>query len=75
MTAVVVEFEDNGQDFLEWEIQDGVVIECRPLQWWMWENSTVHTTRIAPGARLDVTTPTGNRITLRHAVIAVRELG
>lgn len=24
-------FKDQGQDFLEWFVQDGVVIDCRPF--------------------------------------------
>ena len=27
-----VTFEDQGQDFLEWDIEDGVVVDCRPFQ-------------------------------------------
>lgn len=32
-----ITFEDNGQDFLEWDVNEqGIVIDCRPFQKWMW---------------------------------------
>ena len=33
---ITVAFEDHGQDFLEWDICNNVVIDCRPFQAWMW---------------------------------------
>lgn len=33
---ITVQFEDQGQDFLEWDIQDGVVVGCRPFQASVW---------------------------------------
>lgn len=35
MTTIV--FEDHGQDFLEWDVDDdGVVVGCRPFQAPFW---------------------------------------
>ena len=40
-TVVTVKFEDCGQDFLEWDICNGVVIDCRPFQASVWVNCRV----------------------------------
>lgn len=35
-------FEDNGQDFLWWEINEaGIVVDCSPFQSAVWEGSEV----------------------------------
>ena len=31
-----VTFKDHGQDFLEWDIENGVVVGCRPFQGSVW---------------------------------------
>ncbi len=37
-----IEFEDKGQDFLEWDIdENGKVIACRPFQEWVWVGVTL----------------------------------
>lgn len=42
MTIRTIYFEDNGQDFLEWDINDdGVVVESRPFQSNIWKNTVV----------------------------------
>ncbi len=41
--ALVLEFEDQGQDFLLWHIAaDGEVLVCSPFQAWLWEGRFVH---------------------------------
>ena len=37
-TVITVTFEDHGQDFLEWDICNGVVVDCRPFQVSVWVN-------------------------------------
>ncbi len=64
---------DQGQDFLEWDIEDGKVVACRPLQGWLWNGTEVHNTNIQPGDILDITTPRGRRTTLNHPVERVKE--
>jgi len=40
---LTVFFEDDGQDFLEWDINDtGEVVDCRPFQSWLWIGTKVH---------------------------------
>lgn len=53
-------FEDDGQDFLEWDInEEGEVVACRPFQGWVWIGVKVHNKDIKPGDHLDITLPDG----------------
>jgi hypothetical protein len=37
-----IKFEDHGQDFLEWDIDDkGIVVDSRPCQAWLWNGTKV----------------------------------
>ncbi len=69
---ITVEFEDHGQDFLEWDIQDGVVVDCRPYQGWLWKGTKVHNTSIKAGDILDITTSELGRTTLKYPIAKVR---
>ena len=72
---ITVFFVDDGQDFLEWDINDaGEVVACRPFQGWVWNGTKVHNKDIKPGDYLDITTPTGLRTKLIHAVEKVQQL-
>jgi len=66
--VITVVLEDHGQDFLEWDIKDGVVVDCRPFQGWLWNGTKVHSTDIQPGLLLDITTTSGARTRLRYPV-------
>ena len=64
-----VYLEDRGQDFLEWDIEDGVVVGCRPFQAWSWKGTKVHNESIQPGDILSITPPvTGVLTTLNYPV-------
>ena len=40
--SITIEFEDLGQDFLVWTLnENGVVIECKPFQAWLWKGRQV----------------------------------
>ena len=52
---LTVHFEDEGQDFLEWDIENGEVVACRPFQDWLWKGTKVHNTEIRPGDKLTIT--------------------
>ncbi len=69
---ITVYLEDHGQDFLEWDIEDGVVIECRPFQGCLWNGTKVHNTDIQPGDILEITVR-GGRTTLNYPVERVME--
>lgn len=72
---ITVFFEDDGQDFLEWDINDkGEVVACRPFQGAIWIGTKVHNKDIHPGEHLDITTTDGAARRLIHAVEKVQEL-
>ena len=56
---ITIFFVDDGQDFLEWDINDnGEVVDCRPFQGSVWVGTKVHNKDIKPGDQLDITMPT-----------------
>ena len=53
-----IEFEDHGQDFLEWDIdEEGKVVDSRPFQAWAWNGTIVHNKDIRPGDLLAISSP------------------
>lgn len=70
---ITVHFEDHGQDFLEWDIKDGVVVGCRPFQGWLWIGTKVHNDHIFPGNILEITGKDGLCLPLRYPVEKVME--
>lgn len=71
-TKVTVYLQDKGQDFLEWDIENGVVVGCRPFQSWLWKGTRVHNTDIKPGDILIITPAKGKRTTLKYLVERVK---
>ena len=72
---ITVFFVDDGQDFLEWDVNEkGEVVDCRPFQGDIWIGTKVLTKDILPGTHLDIITPEGTRRYLLHAVEKVQEL-
>ncbi len=69
---LTVYLEDHGQDFLEWDIENGKVTGCRPFQGWLWIGTKVHNTIIQPGDILEITLK-GGRTTLNYPVERVVE--
>ena len=67
-TVITVYLKDRGQDFLEWDIKDGVVVDCRPFQGYFWNGTQVHNTDIKPGDILEITPVVGGRTTLNYPV-------
>jgi len=70
-----VELEDHGQDFLQWKIEDGVVVDAKPFQRWVWKGTLVHNDVIAPGDILLITLRWGDRTTLKYPVTKVKVRG
>ena len=70
---ITVYLEDGGQDFLEWDIEDGEVTACRPFQGWLWIGTKVHNTKIQPGDILEITRRNGERTRLNYPVERVVE--
>jgi hypothetical protein len=66
MSTIV--FVDEGQDFLEWDINDkGIITACRPFQGWVWVGTKVKNKEIKPGDKLDIITK-NREFQLRHPV-------
>jgi len=65
---ITVYLEDHGQDFLQWDIENGIVVASRPFQGWVWNGTKVHNTNIQSGDILDITTPRRERVTLNYPV-------
>ena len=69
-----VYFDDQGQDFLEWDIQDGVVVGCRPFQEWLWKGTKVYNTDIKPGDYLQIDSPDVGQTNIKYPVERVEEI-
>lgn len=41
-TVTKITFEDRDQDFLEWYVRNGIVIDCQPFQGFVWVGATIH---------------------------------
>ena len=64
-------FEDHGQDFLEWDIIDGVVADCRPFQRGVWKGTRVDMTKAAEGQLLPIITQRGGSGVIPYPVVAM----
>ncbi|ABL96788.1 hypothetical protein BcepF1.057 [Burkholderia phage BcepF1] len=69
---MIINFVDNGQDFTTWTLNEqGVVVDCRPFQAWLWNGTVVLNHRdLKPGMLVQVQNQTGPT-TLRHRVESV----
>ncbi len=77
-----VTFKDEGQDFLEWDIEYpdsgndfvGTVVACRPFQEEIWKGTEVYLKDIRPGDLLPMVPPSNHRpMTLIHPVESVKD--
>ncbi|WP_193222238.1 hypothetical protein [Alkalilimnicola sp. S0819] len=68
-----IRFEDQGQDFLEWDIdQEGVVVDSRPFQRHVWCGTQVQD--VAIGQQPTVITPhVGVAGLLNYRVVHIRQ--
>ncbi|EEF78404.1 hypothetical protein [Methylophaga thiooxydans] len=68
----MIVFEDRGQDFLEWDIdEDGVVVDSRPFQAGIWSGTFVSDIKV--GERPTVTSPRdGVQRQLKYRVIDIQ---
>lgn len=65
-------FKDNGQDFLEWDLdEDDRVVGCRPFQSWLWVGCTQ--VRVSSAGMLSYTRPGEKRKMLRHHVESIKK--
>ena len=66
-----IAFEDHGQDFLEWDVKDGVVVGCRPLQEWAWKGTKVDMSKAQAGQLLPIITASGQTKFIQYPVSAL----
>lgn len=71
--AVTVTFQDHGQDFIEWDIDDSKVIACRPFQASIWCGREVHSIP-TPGEQLRITGHDGKLSYIKYPLTKVKAL-
>lgn len=75
--TTTIEFEDRGQDFLEWDIDDkGIVVDCRPFQGDVWNGTwVVDFPEVKVGMRVAIITPSfpARITTLNYPIIKIEE--
>jgi len=75
ISGVTVVLEDHGQDFLEFDIRDGRIVETRPFQGDIWNGSRVLNRTLATGGTLILQDDDETCVwSLRHPVAAIRPL-
>lgn len=74
-----ITFEDRGQDFLEWDLdENNVVVVCRPFQGWVWIGNTVVNKVLKVGGKVRFKSKsirsTGSlaALTLNYKIIEIR---
>lgn len=72
--GMTVELEDRGQDFTEFDIKDGRIIDTRPCQGWMWNGRRVDNDSLAPGDSINLDGGSSEAMQLRYRVTSVRSL-
>ena len=72
--GMTVELEDHGQDFLEFDIKDGRIVETRPFQANVWNSMEVLNEALEVGHHIAVRTHRSGVRTFNYPVAAVRPL-
>ena len=73
--GITVELADHGQDFLEFDIKQGHIVETRPFQAWHWNGLEVLNETIEAGDYIAIRSiHAGGVRTINYPVVAVRRL-
>jgi hypothetical protein len=73
--VIKITLEDRGQDFTEWYVRDGVVIDCQPNQGRFWVGTKVMSCAdLVAGSTINVITLSGEETTLNYPVQAIETL-
>jgi len=72
--SVTVELEDHGQDFLEFDIAGGRIVQTRPFQGDVWNGLRVANRALAAGDKIRLCIPGMKKMSLKYPVSAVRAL-
>jgi hypothetical protein len=70
-----VTLSDHGQDFTEWYVRNGVVIDCQPCQGRVWVGAKLTSPAVAGQAIYVVPTALGKEMILDYPAEAVETLG
>lgn len=70
--SILLTFDDQGQDFLRWTLNErGVVIECAPFQNWVWRGARVlDFENLAEGDTVNIA-HNGKVLTIKYPLIGV----
>jgi len=71
--GVTIVLEDHGQDFLEFDIRDGCIVQTRPSRGDLWNGLQVLNCALAQGDVIWLRMPWGET-TLNYPVAAIRPL-
>lgn len=74
MERCTIVFKDEGQDFLEWDIVDNQVIQSRPFQSQMWQETYCDPANLNPGDLLPVVLG-GDFTFIKHPIKEILSLG
>jgi hypothetical protein len=70
-----ISLEDRGQDFTEWYVRDGIVIDCQPFQGRTWVGTQiVEGQLLEPGSKMSIIAPNAGHRVLDYAIKAVETL-
>jgi hypothetical protein len=64
-----INFEDKGQDFLEWVIEDDVVIDCQPHQFKIWQGKKV----VIEGNNVSIENQDGSKTEIKYKVLTIAD--
>lgn len=75
--VTVIEFEDHGQDFLEWDVlSDGTILDSRPFQASTWCCCrALNAGSLFPGGPVRIRTPRGEELTINYPIAKLRRKG
>lgn len=69
-----IEFEDHGQDFTHWYVQNRIVIDCTPFQWRIWCGNRIAKMPLAGQLVRFLSRHEGKYLDLKYPVVAVEQL-
>lgn len=73
-----ITFEDRGQDFLEWYVRDGIVIDCQPHQGMIWVGTKLVYPQglpLTPGRIINLISPSTGKVSdLKYPVESIETL-
>lgn len=69
----IIELEDLGQDFTEFEVdKQNVIVAARPFQGWLWKGFEIIQHQITPRMKLRLRKRGQQTLVLKYSVVAVK---